>query len=277
MSSAIYIPIISMAGLALFMALLLGFAHRKLKVEEDPRVEQVTEILPNVSCGACGFAGCRDFADRLIKGDVELERCTVAGEEETEEIADLLGIERKSKQTLKARVLCGGGKEEAQERAAYFGARDCEAAVLAGGGGKACLFGCLGYANCVRACPFDAIHMDDNGLPVVSDDKCVACGLCVPACPRDLIELHPIEREIFVLCSSVDKGGVTRRRCKVGCFACGLCVKACPTGAMTLVDNLARIDYEKCDACEACIDVCPAHTIKNVRHVRVEAAEVGSG
>lgn len=277
MGESIYLPILSMGGLALFMVLLLSVAHFRLRVQEDPRLEQVSEILPNVSCGACGFAGCRDFAQKLIEGEVELPVCKVAGEEEKQEIASLLGIKSEAAKPVKARVLCGGTKEKAQDRAEYFGARDCEGAVLAGGGGKACLFGCLGYGNCVRACPFDAMYMAEDGLPVVSDEKCVGCGLCVPACPRDLIELHPVDREIFILCSSIDAAGVTRRRCKAGCFACGLCVKACPQDAITLVANLARIDYEKCDNCGECIDVCPADTIQNVKHPRVEAAEAVSG
>lgn len=259
--SSFLISVISMAGLGLFFASVLAIADRYLKVEEDPRVAQILEALPGVDCGACGLPGCHNFAEKVASGEVSPSSCVVSDPENINKIGEILGIEVVTAMKQKTRVLCQGGREQAIERAIYQGVKDCKAATLVAGGGKGCIYGCLGYGNCARACPFDAISMNDNNLPVIDEDKCTGCGLCVPACPRSLITLATPEEKVWVGCKSLDKGGVARRLCKVACIACQICVKVCPREAIRMVNNLAVIDHEKCDNCEICVAKCPTNAI----------------
>lgn len=259
-----------MGGIAVLLGLVLAIASIKLQVEEDPRIDEVNDHLPQANCAACGMAGCRNFAEQLVAGNIDLAQCSVMGSAESKIIAGILGLEHVEKVTKVARVFCGGGKKEAKERAEYIGIRDCTAAGFVGGGGKACTYGCLGFGNCAASCPFEAMFMDDNGLPYVVDEKCTACGKCVTACPRNLIELVDCRNQVIIQCKSQDKGAVTRKRCTVGCIACTLCVKNCPHVAIEMKGNLAVMDFAKCQNAEVCIGVCPTKTIVNVTKVNAE-------
>ncbi|NLM38062.1 MAG: 4Fe-4S binding protein, partial [Firmicutes bacterium] len=177
-------------------------------------------------------------------------------------IAAVMGVESAAPERLIARVRCGGGREEAPQRFIYFGVEDCAAAQNLGGGPKACTYGCLGLGSCVKACPFGALKMSENALPVVDEAKCTGCGLCVKACPRGIITLWPYDKKVTVLCMNTDKGADVRAVCKVGCIGCRLCTKNCPTGAIPVEDNLARITPALCTNCEICVEKCPMKTIK---------------
>ncbi len=260
--NTLLISLLAMGGLGLFFASVLAFAYEKLKVEEDPRVEAVLEALPGLNCGACGRAGCRELAEKIAaQGSLENLRCPPGGAETEEKIAEILGIAAGPQIKKRAVVKCGGSKELAMDKAVYSGIANCAAAELVAGGHKACGFGCLGFGDCVKVCPFDAIHMGEDGLPHVIEEKCTGCGLCVEACPRKIIELVPCRNRVVVACSSKDKGAVVRKACKVGCIACMICVKAAPD-VYTVADNLARVDYEKGDAAaESAVAKCPTKCI----------------
>lgn len=233
-----------MGILGLFFSIGLVLAYKKLRVEEDPKVAAVEELLPQANCGGCGYSGCHAFAEAVVKGEVAPGGCPVGGEEMAGRIADILGVSVEKSEKKVARLLCRGTKEAANGRGVYQGISTCAAAHLVGGN-KQCSFGCLGFGDCARACPFDAITMGGDGLPKISEEKCTACGICVEECPRDIIELYPLSQNILVFCRSRDKGASSRKFCKNACIACGICVRACPDG-IVLEDNLAVIaDYSK--------------------------------
>lgn len=240
----------------------LALAARKFATESDPRVDRILESLPGANCGACGFAGCQNLASAIAGGKAPVNACPVGGQAVADKVAGIMGVEPVASLERKiARVMCGGTQDKAQTRFEYEGVQDCRAALLVSGGPKACMWGCLGFGTCVRACPFGALTMGPGGLPIVDEGKCTGCGKCVEACPRGIMELIPESRKVRIACRSCEKGAAVRKVCKVGCIACGICVKSCPQGAITLVDNLARIDYEKCDNCGVCVDKCPTKCI----------------
>jgi RnfABCDGE-type electron transport complex B subunit len=233
-----------MTGLGIVFATLLATADHFLKVEEDPRLEAVEELLPGNNCGACGEPGCQAFAGKLVNGEVAPSKCTVSGEEALVEIANLLGVDVGTQEKLVARLKCAGGEGLVGELAAYQGISSCRAAVIVDGGGQACTWGCLGLGDCEKACTFDAIHMNWEGLPSVNVDACTACGDCVDVCPLDLFTLEPLANQLFVQCNSPLTGEAARSRCSVACDACGRCVADAPPGAIEIVDGLPVINWD---------------------------------
>lgn len=257
----IFVPIITMAALGFLFSFGLVFAYKKLKVEEDPRIEKIEEILPQANCGACGYAGCRAFAEAVAKGDVTPNSCPIGGEDVVNQIAETLGVEAGEVIKKIARLHCRGTQEAAKSRGTYTGISTCNASHLVGGN-KQCSSGCMGYGDCVRICQFDALYMGEDGLPVVIEDNCTACGKCVDECPRNLFELHPLSQEIIVFCRSEDRGPFARKVCKNACIACGICVRACPD-AIVMENYLAKIiDYKKIDPEKIPeIEKCPTDSI----------------
>lgn len=257
----VIIPIITMAVLGLLFSTGLVVAYQRLRVEEDPKIQEVSEILPQANCGACGYSGCRAFAEAVVKGDIAANGCPVGGKDVAQQIADTLGVEAGEIIKKVVRLHCRGTQQAAKNRGVYLGISTCYAANLIGGN-KQCTFGCLGYGDCVRVCQFDALFMREDGLPEVIEDKCTACGQCVDACPRNLFELHPIDQNIIVFCRSLDRGPAAKKACKNACIGCGICVRACPE-TIVLEENLARItDYKKIepDTIPA-IEKCPTDSI----------------
>jgi electron transport complex protein RnfB len=266
MSSTILVTIISLSLLAMLAAVILFFVAQKFKVFEDPRIDEVQAILPGANCGACGFAGCRNFAEALVKADTfEGLNCPVGGATIMEEAAKMLGKEALTVEPLVAVLLCNGTAEYRPHTTKYDGVPDCRIAHSLYGGETDCSYGCLGYGDCVKACTFDAMFMnDETGLPIIIDDKCVACGACVKACPRNIIELRKKakkDRKIYVACSNCDKGGPARKACKVACIGCGKCFNVCKFDAITIENNLAYIDASKCTFCRKCVEECPTNSI----------------
>ncbi len=258
-----------MGVLCFLFAFLLAVADKNLRVEEDPRVEKVLEALPGVNCGGCGFPGCVPFAEHVVAGEAPITGCAPGGHETTENIAKILGVEAEAAEKRVAVLLCLGGSKEAGRSAVYNGLKDCRSSKLIGGGGKLCQYGCLGHGDCVAACPpeFDAIHMNDNQLPVVDPERCTACGNCVEACPLDLLELHPVSHRMFVSCKSQDKGPVTKKSCTAGCIACRLCVKNSPVeNGFVMNGNLAVVNYDFCPPSELVVEKCPPNTIQIVSY-----------
>ena len=258
--TAILAAILTLGLLGLIFGIGLAIGSRVFAVFIDPRLEQIEELLPHLNCGACGFGGCSDCARALLDGKAEPSVCPVANPETHREIARLIGKLLEEEEKTTARIFCRGGYDAAR-RYEYEGIKNCAAANQIGGGVTACDYGCLRYYTCRKVCPFGAIGIDDRGNPVVDPELCRSCGLCVKHCPRGLIRIVPKKSEVDILCSSRARGKTVVKVCAVGCIACGKCVKECPVSAITLGDNLARIDYAKCVNCGKCIEVCPRNII----------------
>lgn len=245
MINEILIPVGILAGLGLLFAVILAVAYKKLRVEEDPRIDEVEEMLPHANCGACGEAGCRVFAEKVVGNEVKISKCTVSSQAAIERIAAYLGVEAGAEEKRVARLLCAGGKREAHSLAEYAGTlRTCRGEAVVTGGPKACAWGCLGLGDCVTACDFDALYLNDDGLPTVIPDKCTACGDCVEICPKNLFELMPESRKLIVQCKSLLEGSLAESKCSVACTACGRCVADAEPGLIEIRSNLAVINYE---------------------------------
>jgi electron transport complex protein RnfB len=241
----ILISIFSMGGLGIIFSLGLSIADLKLRVDEDERISLVIHELPGINCGGCGYPGCASFAENLVADKAEISECVVCSQESSEKIAQILGKTFTQKEKMIARVLCQGGIYETAKKGIYIGIPTCIAATVAGGGDKLCIYSCIGYGDCVKACPFNAMYMNDNGLPVVIDEKCTGCGKCVEACPRNIIELHPVSHKLFVLCKNEDTPKHARKLCLKACISCGICVRAVESGQMSMENNLAAVNYQK--------------------------------
>lgn len=265
--------VLTLGVIALIAAVILYVCAKKFAVEEDPRVGQVAELLPQANCGGCGFPGCSGMADALVKGadagSIDGLNCPVGGAEVMGKIADLLGMAVANGAPKVAVVRCNGCFEHRPRTAEYDGLRTCAAMNSVGAGETACGFGCLGCGDCVKACAFDAIKMNpETGLPEVDEAKCTSCGACAKACPRHIIEIRlkgkvikEQARRVYVACVNKDKGPVASKACKVSCIACGKCQKVCKFDAITIENNLAFIDSEKCKACGQCVRECPKNAI----------------
>ena len=268
MTTTIIYTIISLCAIGIASAVILYFVAQKFKVDEDPRIYTVESILPGANCGGCGKPGCRGFAEATVKAtSLDGLFCPVGGAETMTKVAAALGMEVTAQTPQIAVVRCNGTCDHRQRTSQYDGYKSCAIEHSLYRGESDCTFGCLGCGDCVTACPFDAIHMDENGLPVVSEEKCVACGACVKACPRNIIELRNEgvkDRRVFVCCVNKDKGNIARKACTAACIGCGKCVKECPFEAITLENNLAYIDFRKCRLCRKCVSVCPTHAIHEV-------------
>lgn len=251
-----------MAAIGSLLAAVLAIANKKLFVWEDPRIDEVESMLPGANCGACGCAGCRAFAEKAVHGQIAPGKCTVSTPEGVISIASFLGVNAGTEEKRVARLACAGGNHVARNRASYEGMGSCRAAALVGGGGKGCSWGCLGLADCERACDFDAIYMDEHGLPVVVEDKCTACGDCVRACPKELFSIHPVSHRLWVACKNRLNGDAAETECAVACTACGRCAADAPEGLIQIVNHLAVVDYAKNRlATQAPIQRCPTGAI----------------
>lgn len=262
----ILIAVISLGVIGAISAVFLYAASKKFEVYEDPRIGQVQEALPGANCGACGYPGCAGFATACVLSDtMDGLYCPVGGAATMSEVSAILGKEAASAEPTLAVVRCNGTCQARPKTNRYDGAQNCAIASALYTGETGCSFGCFGFGDCVTVCAFDAIHINpETGLPEVIDDNCTSCGLCVKACPRSIIEIRkkgPKSRRVFVSCVSKDKGALSRKVCANSCIGCGKCVKECPFEAITLENNLAYINFEKCRLCRKCVPVCPTGAI----------------
>jgi len=257
----ILIAILALGMLGLVFGVGLAIASKKLAVQANPKLDEVQHLLPGSNCGACGNPGCFGFAESLLSGKSTADGCRICSDESKEKIARVLGVVLEKQNKKIATLLCHGGLK-IKDKYLYDGASDCIAANLVLGGQKSCVFACLGFGSCVKVCPFDAISMSSEALPVVDKVKCRSCNKCVIACPKKLFSLIAVNNNIYVACSSHDLGKDVKLVCPVGCIACKLCEKACKFDAIAVIDNLAVIDYHKCTSCGECVKVCPAKTIR---------------
>jgi Na+-translocating ferredoxin:NAD+ oxidoreductase RNF subunit RnfB len=260
--TGIILAAVIVGGTGIFIGFFLGFSGKKFAVEVDEREEAILGVLPGNNCGGCGYPGCSGLAAAIVKGEAECGTCPVGGAPVAAKVAEIMGMEAGETVRQVAFVKCAGTCDKAKQDYDYYGVEDCTMmGFVQNGGPKSCNYGCLGFGECVKACPFDAIHIVD-GVALVDKEACKACGKCVAACPKHLIELVPYKQKHLVQCSSQDKGKDVMQACSVGCIGCHLCEKTCKFGAVTVENNIAHIDTEKCIDCGACALKCPKKIIQ---------------
>lgn len=269
MNTTILLTVITLSLLGIVLAVILYFVAEKFKVYEDPRIDEVEAMLPGANCGGCGYPGCRGLSDAIVKSDaMDGLFCPVGGNSTMQAIAKHLGREAAANEPMVAVLRCNGTKAVRKSLNTYNGAPTCAIASATYAGQTGCQYGCLGFGDCAVSCSFGAIAMDEaTGLPIIDEEKCTSCGACVKACPKVIIELRkkgPKGRRVFVSCINKDKGAVARKACGSACIGCGKCVKTCPFEAITLENNVAYIDFDKCKLCRKCVVVCPTSAIHEV-------------
>lgn len=266
--NTILITVIVSFLVALILGLLLGFFKKMFSVPVDEKVAKVREVLPGANCGGCGYPGCDGFAAAVAAGEASADGCAAGGAETAKKVGEVMGlaVDAESKVVILA---CRGSKDAAKARGFYNGLKNCAAAHLAVNGTKMCQYGCIGFGDCVNACQFDALHLEEDGLPHVDYTKCTGCGMCVQACPMHLLSKVPVSRKGAVaLCSNhTDNKPSVLKNCKVGCIKCGKCERNCPEKCLKLVNGIPEIDYAKCTSCGTCIEGCPTHVLKLVQNV----------
>ena len=259
--TGIIMAAVIVGGTGLFIGIFLGLADKKLTVKVDEKEEAILGVLPGNNCGGCGYPGCSGLAAAIAKGEAPVDQCPVGGAPVAAKIGAIMGQEVKETARQVAFVKCAGTCDKTTVKYEYTGVEDWEMmAFIPGSGAKHRTFGCQGFGSCVKACPFDAIHIV-NGIAVVDQEACKACGKCVAKCPRHLIELVPYDKQTRVACSSHAKGKAVTAACELGCIGCKKCEKNCPSEAITVTDFCAHIDYDKCTGCGKCKEVCPRHVI----------------
>lgn len=260
---AIGIATLVVGAIGLLIGIMLVAAGKKFYVKTDEREALVRECLPGNNCGACGYAGCDAVAAAIVKKEALINACPVNTETNTKKIGEIMGVEAVAAIRRVAFVRCAGDCGSTSEKCNYVGIYDCRAAALADISVWECDYGCLGYGSCVRACEYDAIHVE-NGVAVVDPEKCKGCGLCAAACPKNLIELIRADKKVAVRCSNHDRGPEVKKVCSAGCLGCKLCTKQCEHGAIQVEGNLAHIEYDKCAGCGKCAEKCPSKIITHL-------------
>ncbi len=251
--------------LAIVVSWILGWANIKFKVEVDPKIEEVTEVLPGVNCGGCGYLGCSDYAVAIVNDGVPITSCSVGGPACAADIAAIMGVEAGEMAASYAVVHCGSGLKERLQLTDYRGEKNC-LAVSQVAGVQGCAYGCLGYGDCVNACKYDAIHVVD-GLATVDYNKCIGCGACVRICPRGIIAVVPFHEAVIpkVACSNKDAGKDSRAVCKKSCIACKACTKL--SEIFTIDGSLSKADYNSYEASKyddvlKAVEKCPTKCIE---------------
>lgn len=254
-------PALSLGGLGLVFGLGLGVASKKFAIEVNPLIPLVREALPGANCGGCGYAGCDAFARSVVEADAPVNGCPVGGKSCAENVARIMGKIAEEAARKTAFVKCHGTCDQAKEKYVYEGIEDCTTVhLMQGKGSKSCEFGCIGFGNCINVCQFGALHLN-NGIAVVDEALCTACGQCTLACPKKLITLVPDASRVRVACSSLMKGKEVKESCNVGCISCGICEKNCSFDAIHVTNQIAVVDYDKCTQCLICVEKCPTKAI----------------
>ncbi len=253
---------LALSALGLVFGGLLAFAAKKLEVDTDPKVDDIRESLPGANCGACGYAGCTQFAEGVARGEAPVAGCIPGGVDVSDRVAEIMGAEKVAAGKKKVASLgCAGDCNVTRYKFDYDGVQDCRYASLHDGGPKECSFGCLGLGTCVDSCPFDAITMGKHGIAEIDLKRCTGCGKCESSCPKNIIKIIDADTPRKVRCISTEKGKKVKDACDVGCIGCGICVKKCPEDAIVMEDNLAWIDASKCTDCGICVEKCPRNSI----------------
>jgi len=261
MSNVIIAAMCSVAAIGLICAIMLAIASKVMAVETDERITALSEVLPGMNCGACGFPGCDGYAEAIVNDGAESNRCPPGGRKVSAEIAAIMGVEAGDIIDQYALVQCKGDNETQKSKMDYIGINTCAAAKLLYGGQNSCTFGCLGFGDCAAVCPENTICIE-NGLARVDSRGCTGCMLCIKSCPQGIITMERDPSNVAILCSNTEKGVSVRKKCSTGCIACARCVKECPEKAISMKKNLAVIDYDECIKCGKCATVCAPKTIR---------------
>ena len=257
----ILFPILLLLGVALVCAILLTVASVFFAVKEDETAVAIRDCLPGANCGACGYSGCDGYAKALSgKTEERTNLCVPGGDNTAKEIASILGVEAADVVEKVAYVACNGTCDAVDRKYDLKGHKSCVTANMAYSGDKLCTYACLGYGDCLKVCPQNAITIE-NGIAKIDPRKCIGCGICTRACPNGIIHLINDTTRVVVECSNKDKGASVRKYCTNGCIGCMKCQKTCQRGAITVKDNLATINYALCTGCGECVEVCPVHCI----------------
>ena len=259
----ILIAFLVMFGVALVIGVLILVFSHFFAVKENPLKQEIRQCLPGINCGACGYKGCDDYAAALAEGGVAPNLCIPGAQSVADEIGGILGVEVEPFKDVVAFVACTGQCDAISKTSEYDGVQTCLAASMLYGGNNSCRYGCLGFGDCAAACPSNAICLAD-GIARVDTSRCVGCGICANTCPKKIISMLSQYTETVVMCSNTQKGAEARKACKNACIGCKKCEKTCPNGAITVVNNLATIDYDKCTNCGACVKECPTGCLKTV-------------
>ena len=259
----ILIALALVGALGLLAGILLALVSHFFGIAQDERQKKLREELPGINCGACGYKGCDDYAAAMASGKAKPNLCIPGADDVANILASILGVEAEAPEDNVAFVHCNGNCSSTSKKANYNGVTTCRAASSLYGGPNDCTYGCIGFGDCATACPANAICIKD-GIAHVDTSLCLGCGLCVSVCPKSIISLVPQDTKTVVMCSSKDKGADARKKCSNACIGCKKCEKSCPHGAITVTDNLARIDYGKCTRCGLCVDGCPTKCLKSV-------------
>ena len=254
--TAIFLAIAIVAGLGLIAGVGLAIAAIVMHVPVDKTVERLTEAMPGANCGACGYSGCAGYAQAIADG-AACNLCIPGGAATAKVLAGIMGLEDAGEVAeRRALVRCGGTHENCKQSFEYRGEQSCAAACLLYSGQKECNYGCLGFGDCLRACPEGAISLRD-GVAVVDQNRCRGCYLCVKGCPKGIIVMTETRGKAINKCWSQAAGAVVRRQCKAGCIGCKLCERNCPEHAVKVENNLAIVDPELCTGCGQCVAKCP--------------------
>ena len=263
MMQTILVPVLIVTGTGLIAGLLLSVASKFFAVKVDERVTQLREQLPGANCGACGCAGCDEYASKMAAGEAEPNLCPVGGAAVAAKLGEILGVSVGSIEPKRAVVKCRGHLQTSEYIMDYDGPKTCQAAKLLYDGRTSCNFACLGYGDCTRACEYDAIHIVDH-IAKVNEDLCIGCSACAKVCPNSILEILPRSQKVYVTCMNHEKGADTRKVCSNGCIGCKMCEKTCKFDAIHVVDGVAKIDYDKCKNCKMCTKACPKGCIEPV-------------
>lgn len=260
--SPILLAVIIVSAIGLIAGLGLAIASIVMAVPVDEKAEKIREALPGANCGACGFSGCDGYAAALSEGKTtDTALCAPGGSAVSKEIAAIAGLAAGEIMPQAAVVLCQGNRHNCGTKLEYSGVKSCKMATQLFGGPKDCIYGCIGFGDCIEACQYDAIHICD-GIARINPLQCKACKMCVKTCPKGIIKMLPLNRPVAaVLCANKEKGALTRKQCKAGCIGCMRCVKACEYDAVKVENNCAKVDYEKCIGCGKCHEECPMNSI----------------
>lgn len=261
MVESILYPVLVVSVIGLLAGLLLSLVSYFIETDNNEMVTDIVDILPGANCAACGYAGCEDYAKAIVESSAETNLCVPGGNNVAEQISDLMGTEFDELDDNVAYVKCNGKIDNSREKLIYRGVNSCKGASMMFGGKDNCIYACEGFGDCISACAYDAITIND-GIAVIDINRCTGCGQCVVKCPKELIQLTLRDDKALMLCSNTEKGNVTRKICSEGCIACGLCVKSCNYDAIKVENNMAVVDESKCTACGSCVEVCPVKVLK---------------
>ena len=267
--SIIVIAVISVGVMGLVCSALLSVASKVMHVEVDESISFIRACLPGANCGACGYSGCDGYATALVESGAATNLCPPGGAAAHKQINEILGTDAGEGIEKKIAVVhCMGDSESMRSKMEYDGITTCVAAKQLFGGHGACSFGCIGFGDCMRACPSAAICVE-NDLARIDSRKCTGCGICVKACPSGIISLGVEPVHVAVLCKNTEKGAKLKDKCSRGCIGCMKCAKECPAEAITVSDFLASIDYSKCTGCNTSQDMNPDSQTEHYRCVEV--------